>query len=140
MPEIDLDAITRVLAPSMVAPSFNSNSFISNLMDPKTIDVNSFGPNPDSNSTEPDNDSGSPDSETEDADAKRDIINKKDNFDINKENDSGNNKNEETNRVKRQYIDPITEEYSTQFNNFRGRPVYEDDIYDKTKFKIIGMG
>src|SRR3989338_3187782 len=133
---VDLDAITRVLA-----PSFNSNSPIPNPMDSKTADVNSFDPNPDSDGTEPDNDSGSPDSETEDmADAKRDMVNKKDNFDINKENDSGNNKNEEANRVKRQYTDPITKEYSAQFNNFRGRPVYEDDIYDKTKFKITGMG
>ncbi|MBI2136700.1 hypothetical protein HYU06_06535 [Candidatus Woesearchaeota archaeon] len=136
MPEIDLDAITRVLA-----PSFNSNSPLPNPMDPKTADVNSFGPNPDSDGSNDSNDSGSPGSETEDmAGAKSDITHKKDNFGINNENGSGNNKNEEANRVKRQYTDPITKEYSAQFNNFRGRPVYEDDIYDKTKFKITGMG
>ncbi len=139
MPEIDLDAITRVLA-----PNFNSNSSIPNPMDSKTADINSFDPNPDFNGTEPDNDSGSPDSETEDAAENHanvsvhNAANTESNTNI-KEADQ-ETKTDHAKFIRKQYNDPITKEYSTQFNNFRGRPVYEDDIYDKTKFKITGMG
>lgn len=148
---IDLDAITKVLAPSVVGNSFNSDKIkATNSFDAEvnsTANHADAGPNPDSDSSQDGDDAGSPDSETEDA-AENDSIetDKKTNFPLARSDDSKIDKNEEENSqsvtknlVPKPYIDPITKEYVTEFNNFRGRPVYEDDIFDKFKFKITGM-
>ncbi len=136
---IDLDAITRVLAPSIVGSSFNSDK-----------NAAGTGPNPDSDSSHNGDDAGSPDSETEDVSGNNidhsidTETTKETNFPLAKSDDSNadakESETEDGKFVRKQYVDPITKEYVTTFNNFRGRPVYEDEVFDKTKFKITGMG
>src|SRR3989338_2849977 len=137
---IDLDAITRVLAPSIVGNSFDSNNSTSdnsfNAGINSAANIVHAAKNPDSDAQHDGDDSGSPDSETEEAAENNAMVSVQSSAPEEANSNIKETKEETANKkfIRKQYIDPITKEYTAEFNNFRGRPTHEDDIYDKFKF------